>query len=68
MKLRIKSLTWNIRKKETTNQNNKKKNEPPQKEDNVSVLQDNFKRSNIHIIGVPEGEEESKKLEIYLKK
>ena len=30
--------------------------------------QDNFKRSNIQIIGVPEGEEEDKKLKTYLKK
>ena len=29
MKLRIKSMIWNIRKKETTTQNNKKKKEPP---------------------------------------
>ena len=27
------------------------------KEDNISTLWDNFKRSNIHLIGVPEGEE-----------
>ena len=36
-------------------------------EDSINSLWDNFKRSNIHIIGVPQGEE-SKKLEIYLKK
>ena len=29
----------------------------PQNEDKVSSLWDNFKRSNIHIRGVPEGEE-----------
>ena len=28
----------------------------------------NFKRSNVHIIGVPEDKRKSKKLEIYLKK
>ena len=27
-------------------------------EENVSSLRDNFKRSNIHLIGVPEGEQE----------
>ena len=36
-------------------------------EDTISSLWDNFKRSNIHIIGMPE-EEKSMKLEIYLKK
>ena len=36
--------------------------------DSVSSLWDNFKQSNILIIGVPEGEEKDKKLEIYLKK
>ena len=28
MKLKIKSMIWNIRKQKTTNQNNKKKNNP----------------------------------------
>ena len=37
-------------------------------EDSVSSLWDNFKWSNICMIGVPEGEEKNKKLEIYLKK
>ena len=40
----------------------KKKNQ-----DTISSLWDDFKHSNIRITGVPEGEE-SKKLEIYLKK
>ena len=31
-------------------------------------LQDNFKRSNIWIIGVPEGEEKEQEIETYLKK
>ena len=38
-------------------------------EDSISSLWQNFKMSNICIIGVPDGEErERKKLEIYLKK
>ena len=38
-------------------------------EDSVRSLWDNFKHTNIHIIGVPEEEErESKILKIYLKK
>ena len=39
----------------------------PKDEDSVSSLMDNFKHSNIHLIGVPK-EEKSNKFEIYLKK
>ena len=42
----------------------RRKKENPKNEDSVSSLWDNFKKSNIHIIGVPEGEG---KLNIYLK-
>ena len=58
MKPRIKSMTWNIRKQKTTNQNNKKKKRIPlpQNEDSVSRLWDNFKKSNICVIEVPEGD------------
>ena len=38
----------------TTNQNNKKKKESKKIEDSVSSLWDNFKGSNICIMGVPE--------------
>ena len=52
----------------STNQNSKKKKEsPPQNEESVRSLWDNLKCTNIHIMGVPE-REDSKKLEIYLKK
>ena len=44
-----------------SNQNNKKKKQSKKNEDSISNLWDNFKRSNIHIIGVPE---EEKKQEI----
>ena len=54
--------------KRTTNRNKKKKRESPQNEDSVSSLWDNFKRSNVHNIAVPEEKRKSKKLEIYLKK
>ena len=45
--------------KKTTDQSKKKKKHtPPQKnEESISSLWDNFKKSNILIIGVPEGEE-----------
>ena len=67
MKPRIKSMIWNIKKQKTTNQNTKNKKES-KIEVNISSIWDNSKRFNIHIIGVPEGEEKSKKLEFYLKK
>ena len=50
-------MIGNIRKQKTTNQNNKKKKESKKNEDSISSLWDNDKRSNIPIIGVPEGEE-----------
>ena len=54
-------MIWSIRKQKTTNQNNKK--EKIQKsEDSISSLWDNFKRSNICIIGVPEGAEEEQEI------
>ena len=66
MKPRIKSMIGNIRKQKTTNQNNKKKKKSPQKkpkkEDSISSLWDNFKKFNIFIIGVPEGEEEEREI------
>ena len=45
----------------TTNQNNKKK-ESKKNEDSVSSPPDNFKRSNICIIEVPEGEEKEQEI------
>ena len=57
MKLRIKSIIWNIRKQKITNQKNKKKKESKKNEDSVSSLWNNFKRSHIRIIGVPKGEQ-----------
>ena len=54
--LRIKSMIWNIRKQKPANQNKKKK-ESKKNEGSVSSFWDNFKRSNIHITGVPEWEE-----------
>ena len=68
MKLRIKSMIWNIRKLKIINQINKKKKESKIYENNVSSLCDNFKRSNSCIIRVPEGEEKEQEMEIYLKK
>ena len=48
-------------KQKTTNQNNRKKKESKKNEDSISSLWDNFKKSNIHIIGVP-GEEREQEI------
>ena len=57
MKPRIKSMIWNKRKKKTQpNRTTRRKNTKKPK-DSVSSLWDNFKCSNLRIIGVPEGEE-----------
>ena len=60
MKLRIKSMIWNIRKQKTTNQNKKRKESPPNK-DSIRSLCDHFKCTNICIIEVPEEEEKEQK-------
>ena len=44
------------------NQNNKKKKESKKIDESVSSIWDNFRCSNIHIIGVPEGEEKEKEI------
>ena len=62
MKPRIKSMTWNIRNQKTPNENIKKKKEAKKNEDSISSLWDNFKRSNIRITGVPEGEEKEQEI------
>ena len=54
-------MIWNIRKHKATNQNNKKKG-IQENEGSVRSLWDNFKRSNILIIGVPEGEEKEQEI------
>ena len=46
------------RKKKTTKHNNKMKKKYKNNEGSISSLWDNFKRSNIHITGVPEKEKE----------
>ena len=61
MKARIKSMIWNIRKQKTSNQNSKKK-ELKKNQDSVRSLWDNFKFTNIHIIGVLEGEEKEQEI------
>ena len=57
IKLRIKSMIWNLTKQRTRR---RKKN--PKIENSVSSLWDNFKRSNICNIGVKEGEEKEEEI------
>ena len=65
MKPRIKSMICNKGKKKTTNQNNKKKKESKTNKDSINSFWDNFKHSNICLIGVPQKEKrKNKKLEI----
>ena len=54
----FKSMVWSRRKKETFNQNRMKKQEFKKVRRGFRNLQNNFKCSNIRIIGIPEGEEE----------
>ena len=62
MKLKIKSMIQNIRKQKITNQNNKKENESKKHEASISSIWDFFKHSNIHTIGVPEGEDREQEI------
>ena len=50
-------MIWNIRKHKATNQNNKKKG-IQENEGSVRSLWDNFKCTNIHIMGLPQEERE----------
>ena len=58
MRLRIKLVTWNTRKKMQSGQQEK----GIKNKDRVRSLWDNFKHSDIRIIGVPEGEEKEKEI------
>ena len=49
-------------KQKTSNQNNNKKKELKKNKDRVSSRWDNFKHSNIRIIGLPEGEEKEQEI------
>ena len=61
-KLGLKSTVWTRRKEEKNIQPEKKVETRIQKnEQRLRNLQDILKRSNIQIIGVPEGEEEEQK-------
>ena len=61
MKLRIKSMIWNIREKNQPIRTARRKKNL-KNEGSVNSLWDNFKKSNIHNIGVPEGEEKEQEI------
>ena len=54
-------MMWNIRKKRTPIRRTRKNN-PKKMRTVISSLWDNFKTSNICIIGVPEGEEKEQEI------
>ena len=64
MKLSIKSMIWNIRKQKNdqSEQEEEKRIKKKKNEDSISSFWDNFKKSNIHIIGVPEGEDKEQEI------
>ena len=67
MKLRIKSMILE-HKEAKNNQSQKEEEKRIQKsEDSISILWDNFKRSNIRIIGMPEEELEQEIGNLYEK-
>ena len=59
MKLRIRSMIWNIRNQKTTTEQEEK---IQKSEGSRSSLWDNFKRPNIHIIKVPDGENKEQEI------
>ena len=63
MKLRIKSMIWNIRKKKTFNQNRKEKNSKKKNKDRFKSLWNNFKSTNTRFIEMLEGEEKEQEIE-----
>ena len=62
MKLGMKSVIWIIRKQKTHNVNTKKGKQSKKSQDSVRSLWDNFKHSNMHIMGVPEREERDQEI------
>ena len=55
-------MVWTRKKKETSTQKKNEETRILKNEERLRNLQDILKRSNIRIIGVPEGEEEEQKI------
>ena len=62
-KLGLKSMVWTRRKKENIQPEKNEKTRIQKNEERLRNLWDNFKCSNIWIIGVSEGEEEEQEIE-----
>ena len=63
MKPRIKSMIWNIRNHKTIkSEQQKEKRMQKKNEDSISSLWDNFKRSNIRTVRVPEREDKEQEI------
>ena len=62
MKLRIKSMIWNIRNQKQSCRTRRRKKNPKKNEHSINSLWYNFKRSNIYLIGLPEGEEKEQEI------
>ena len=62
-KLGLKSMIWNRRKKTNIQLEQNEESRIQKNEERLRNLWDNFKFSNIRIIGMPEGEEQEQKIE-----
>ena len=60
-------MIWNTR-KQKNNQSEQEEKRIPKHQDSVRSFWDNFKRSNIHIVEVPNGEEEGQEIGNLLEK
>ena len=59
----ISDLQDNEVKNNHTEQQKEKESKKKKNEDDINSFWDNFKRSNIHLLGVPEGEKREQKIE-----
>ena len=64
----IEPVSWRQGRKKTPRRSKKKEKRLRKNEQVVRELQDNMKHNNIHIIGIPEGEEEEQGIENLFKK
>ena len=63
MKKRIGSVSWRTKQKKKTQKKQEKEKRLRKNEEGLREMQDNMKRNNIHIIWIPEGEEEEQGIE-----
>ena len=63
MKLRIQLVIWNIRKEKNSQSEQEKEKEFLKNEDSIRSLLDNFKCTNICMMGVLEGKEKQQEIE-----